>query len=67
MNTFITVGIFTAAIYTIFIDATYFKIYALLLLGYTVLTQIGTLNRYNNSRKKCNIATWNGNTPCLTL
>eukprot|EP00826_Nyctotherus_ovalis_P024245 TRINITY_DN1877_c0_g1_i15.p4 TRINITY_DN1877_c0_g1~~TRINITY_DN1877_c0_g1_i15.p4 ORF type:complete len:128 (+),score=38.32 TRINITY_DN1877_c0_g1_i15:204-587(+) len=60
MKTFIGIGLVTAIIYWIFIDGTYLKIYLLLLLIYTIFTQIGTLTRYNNSRKKCNIATWNG-------
>ncbi len=60
MNAFFGLGIVAAIIYSFMVDATYLKIYAILLLGYILLTQIGTLNRYNNPRKKCNIATWNG-------
>ena len=60
MNAFFGIGIISAIVYSIMVDATYLKIYALLLIGYILLTQLGTLNRYNNGRKKCNIATWNG-------
>ncbi len=60
MNSFFGIGIIAAIVYAILIDFTYFKIYFAVLIAYIVLTQIGTLNRYNNPRKKCNIATWNG-------
>ena len=61
MNAFFGIGILAAIIYGFLIDGTYLKFYSLLLLGYIVLTQIGTLTRLNTKRKKCNIATWNGN------
>lgn len=60
MNSFIGIGILTAILYGIYVDGTFFKMYIILLLAYTILTQIGTLNRFNNGRKKCNIASWNG-------
>ena len=60
MNSFIGIAIAAAIIYGILVNGTYFKIYIVSLVGYIILTQIGTTTRYNNKRKKCNISTWNG-------
>ena len=67
MNAFKGIAIVSAIIYGIFVDATYFKIYAVLMLAYIILTQIGTSSKYNNPRKKCNIASWNGYTLFLII
>ena len=60
MNAFFGLAIVAALVYGVVIDGTYFKIYIIILVAYIILTQLGTLSRYNNKRKKCNIATWNG-------
>jgi hypothetical protein len=60
MNSFIGIGILTAILYGIYVDGTFFKMYIILLVIYTILTQIGSYSRYNNGRKKCTISTWNG-------
>ncbi len=60
MNALFGIGILAGIIYSLMIDFTYMKIYIVLLIGYTLLTQIGTLSEYNNARKKCTIATWSG-------
>ncbi len=60
MNAIYGVAIVSALLYWIYFDGTYFKIFLCTLIGYTLLTQIGTLTRHNTMRKKCTIATWNG-------
>ena len=60
MNALYGIGILGAILYWICVDATYFKICLCLLILYTLLTQVGTLTKYNNLRKKGGIATWNG-------
>ena len=57
MNALIGISIFTAFIYGILIDGTYFKIYFIVLAIYYLCTQIGT-SKYNTPRTKINIATW---------
>jgi ABC-type transport system involved in Fe-S cluster assembly fused permease/ATPase subunit len=61
MNAFIGIGLLTFVVYSLMIDFTFCKIYLVFLIAYIILTQLGTLSRFNNKRKKCNIATWNGN------
>ncbi len=59
MNPLLGVGIFSAIIYWCFIDASYFKIYFILILAYIALTQIGTSSAANSLKKKLGIAGWN--------
>eukprot|EP00826_Nyctotherus_ovalis_P065962 TRINITY_DN9720_c0_g2_i5.p1 TRINITY_DN9720_c0_g2~~TRINITY_DN9720_c0_g2_i5.p1 ORF type:complete len:179 (+),score=20.22 TRINITY_DN9720_c0_g2_i5:125-661(+) len=59
MNSFIGIAVLAGFLYSFLIDGTYMKIYVILVVGYTILTQLGNSNRYNNKSRKCNIATWN--------
>jgi hypothetical protein len=59
MNSFIGIAILAGLIYSFLIDGAYLKIYAILVLVYTIFTQLGSFNKHNNKGKKCNIATWN--------
>jgi len=60
MNAFFGIGIIAAIIYSLFIDMTFLKIYAILLIFYIILTQLGISSKYNDFRKRSNIASWNG-------
>ena len=60
MNAFFGIGIISAVIYWILVGGMYWKIYAALVAGYIVLTQLGTWSRHNDLRRRCNIATWSG-------
>lgn len=59
MNSFIGIAVLAGLFYSFLIDGTYMKIYVILVVGYTILTQLGNSSRYNNKSRKCNIATWN--------
>ena len=60
MNPLTGLGIAAGIIYWMWVDAAFFKIYFVLLMGYIVLTQLGTYSKYNSGQKKLNIATWSG-------
>lgn len=60
MNAIYGIAGISALIYWFYVDATFIKIYATLLIVYIILTQIGTKSKYNNAKKKINISGWSG-------
>jgi len=61
MNAMIVMAILAAILYSIFVDGTFFKIFASLALVYTFVTEILLKNWFQNPiRKLILISTWNG-------
>lgn len=61
MNALFGISIFTAILYGIFVDGTYFKIYFAVLALYYLVTQVILKNTKNiTKRKNIMVATWSG-------
>lgn len=60
LNAFFAIGYFSAAIYGMFIDGTYWKIYGVTFVLYLIFVTCTRVMRDNTKRKTLLISTWNG-------
>ena len=62
MNALFGVGFVSGIVYGLLVDGTYFKIYAVILLFYTVVFNFILIDRTHfTKRKNINVTSWNGN------
>ena len=60
MNAFLQMFIYTAMVYGVFVDGTFWKIYITMVAAYTAWVLITRNSRDNPKRKTIMISTWNG-------
>jgi len=60
MNPIFGITILSAFVYWCFIDAAFLKIYLILIICYTILTQFSGFSRFNDLRRKIFAADWDG-------